>query len=49
MAPPHDGTPGYAVHRIILHRTSSRRDDGHSNMLRLEDEHAEAFASRGVQ
>ena len=38
-----------AVHRVVLHGTSSRRDHGHSNMLGLEDEHAEAFASRGVQ
>ena len=49
MASLHDGTPRYAVHRIIFHRTSTSGDDGHSNMLGFEDEHAEAFAPRGMQ
>ena len=49
MASLHDGTPRYAVHRIIFHRTSTSGNDGHSNMLGFQDEHAEAFAPRGVQ
>ena len=34
------------MHRVVFHRTSSRRDHGHADVLRLEHEHAKLNPAR---